>query len=232
MNHEQIALNSLLSKDAILRHKEAGNIIIDPFNLENLGTASYDVTLGQHFFREQNLGPLRNVYSPYSYHDVHDVWGRPQQAISARNLFPPQGLPIPEGISEDDKVILIGPGETILGHTQEFIGGRVCVTTTMHARSTAGRNFLEVCKCAGFGDVGYINRWTMEITNNSRHFAIPLVVGRRLAQIAFHQVDLFSGKDYSQSGKYQDGFDLDDLKRKWLPYMMLPQMWNDREVLK
>ncbi len=33
--------------------------------------------------------------------------------------------------------------------------------------------------------IGYINRWTMEITNNSRHYAIPLVVGRRVAQIVF-----------------------------------------------
>lgn len=57
----------------------------------------------------------------------------------------------------------------------------------MKARSSIGRNFIEVCKCAGWGDVGYINRWTMEITNNSSHYAIPLVVGRRIGQIIFFE---------------------------------------------
>jgi hypothetical protein len=33
------------------------------------------------------------------------------------------------------------------------------VTTMMKARSSLGRNFIEICKCAGWGDVGYINRW-------------------------------------------------------------------------
>lgn len=58
-----------------------------------------------------------------------------------------------------DRIIWITPGETILAHTNEFIGGCKSVTTMMKARSSLGRNFIEVCKCAGWGDVGYINRW-------------------------------------------------------------------------
>lgn len=59
----------------------------------------------------------------------------------------------------------------------------------MKARSSLGRNFIEICKCAGWGDVGYVNRWTMEITNNSRYYTIPLVVGRRVAQIVFFETE-------------------------------------------
>jgi hypothetical protein len=59
----------------------------------------------------------------------------------------------------------------------------------MKARSTWGRNFITVCKCAGWGDVGYVNRWTMEIANSSRNKHIPLVVGRRIAQIVFFEVE-------------------------------------------
>jgi hypothetical protein len=51
--------------------------------------------------------------------------------------------------SDDDRVIFISPQETILAHTQEFIGGRKTVTTMMKARSSLGRNFIEICKCAG-----------------------------------------------------------------------------------
>src|SRR5690348_8641441 len=47
------------------------------------------------------------------------------------------------------------------------------------------KSLISVMQCAGWGDIGYVNRWTMEITNNSRHYSIPLVVGRRCAQIVF-----------------------------------------------
>jgi dCTP deaminase len=100
-----------------------------------------------------------------------------------------------KGIKPSDELIWIFPGETILAHTQQFLGGRKNVTTMMKARSSMGRNFIEVCKCAGWGDVGYYNRWTMEITNNSLHYSIPLVVGRRVAQIVFFETEGTEGKE-------------------------------------
>lgn len=42
--------------------------------------------------------------------------------------------------------LLVRAGETILGHTNEFIGGQGGVTTMMKARSSMGRTFIEVCK--------------------------------------------------------------------------------------
>jgi dCTP deaminase len=103
----------------------------------------------------------------------------------------------------------------------------------MYARSSLGRNFVEVCKDAGWGDVGYFNRWTMEITNNSQHYSIPLVVGRRIAQIVFYEVEPLCVKkdDYvKEGGKYQHSQDLEELKKSWNPLMMIPKMHLDWEV--
>ncbi|MFB6225580.1 MAG: dCTP deaminase [Candidatus Paceibacteria bacterium] len=216
-----------LSDKTILEALESGKIIIDPFYRRNLGTSSYDVSLGPWFFREKKPQNMR-VYNVYNAQHAEQVWGREaeyaQQAQDVLEEFEFIGL------NPDDRVILIEPGETILAHTQEFIGGKQNITTMMKARSSMGRNFLEVCKCAGWGDVGYVNRWTMEITNNSRYYSIPLVVGRRIAQIIFFEVGDILEQDYTSTGKYQQTQDLETIKTNWQPTMMLPKMYNDREI--
>lgn len=225
-----LAARSLLSDRAILRHIEAGTVVIHPFQQGNLSTSSYDVTLGQHYFREQTPQPGQGLYNPYSESMVRRVWGEPQTAEPAGVWSERTGIHL-ENISDDDRIIWIAPGETILGHTNEFLGGRESVTTMMKARSSMGRNFIEVCKCAGWGDIGYVNRWTMEITNNSRHYAIPLVVGRRLAQIVFFDSEgTVDGRSYDDTGKYQTSKHLDDLRAGWQPSDMLPRMYRDREI--
>jgi len=222
---------SLLSDKRILEHIESGGVIIDPFEKENLGTVSYDVRLGEYYYREQAPKSGRTIYNPWNEQDVRAVWGEAQTAEKASSvLAEADSFVTTKGISGDDKIILINPGETILSHTQEFIGGRGVITTMMKARSSIGRNFIEVCKCAGWGDVGYINRWTMEITNNSRHYTIPLVAGRRVAQITFFEVGQTLKGDYSHEGKYQTEEDIEVIKANWKPDDMLPKMWKDREV--
>ncbi len=224
----------LLSNTAILRHFKKGNIVITPFNQKNLGTVSYDVTLGENYYRETRPQEGYTIYNPYSEREVKRVWGEKfEKARPMKEWLANHGdhHELKDGISPSDKVIWIAPGETILGHTQEFIGGgNGIITTMMKARSSWGRNFLEVCKCAGWGDVGYINRWTMEITNNSRYYQIPLIVGRRIAQIAFFEVEPVLDHDYHHGGKYQTHANLSRLKKEWRPPMMLPRLFRDYEI--
>lgn len=221
----------LLSANAILRHIEKGNIIVDPFDKRKLNSASYDVSLGEWFWREQHHGLNSSLYNPYDKDHVEKVWGRePHQAQSAKEVMYRYELSL-NNVAPADLVILLGPGETILGHTEEFIGGRNICIGKLYARSSLGRNFVEVCKDAGWGDIGYFNRWTLEITNNSQYFSIPLVVGRRIAQMVFYEVEpITPDLVYSKRGKYQEGSDLAELKKNWHPEMMLPRMYEDWEV--
>lgn len=221
----------LLSRDAILRHYKEGNIIIDPFDERKLKTVSYDVSLGDWFWREGHPDGRATVHNIYDENSTKRVWQGPFQAEVRDAVSERLGMPL-ENVKPEDKIILLRPGETILAHTEEFIGGKDKVVAKMYARSSMGRNFIEVCKDAGWGDVGYFNRWTMEVTNNSQYFTIPLVVGRRVGQMVFYEVEpMTKAPDYvGEGGKYQHSQDIIEVKSSWNPKMMIPRMHLDWEV--
>lgn len=222
-----------LSDKKILEEIKKGDIVIIPFRKDNLATSSYDVTLGEFYFKENRDSKYHHsIYNIYNKDHTDHVWGtKPEKAELASKALKKYNFSW-EGISPKDKIIFLNPGETILAHTNEFIGGRDHITTMMKARSSMGRNFIEVCKCAGWGDVGYVNRWTMEITNNSQHYAIPLVVGRRIAQIIFFETGPIVDKNYANSGKYQTSTDMKKIMKEWSPLSMLPKLYLDRDIKK
>jgi dCTP deaminase len=220
-----------LSDKRILEEMRSGDIIIDPFREDHLATSSYDVSLGEWFFREQPPKYNHVLYNIWSREHMEHVWGAEnvEHAVVAEEVFQKYRFDW-DGINPSDLVIMMRPGETILAHTVEFIGGRNHITTMMKARSSMGRNFIEVCKCAGWGDVGFFNRWTMEITNNSKNYIIPLVVGRRIAQIIFFETGQIIEKDYAAGGKYQTANNVEELKARWSPSMMLPSLHKDKDI--
>lgn len=223
-----------LSDRRILEEMKKGDIVISPFDKGQLATSSYDVTLGEWFFREQPPQYNHALYNIWDKRHIEHVWGadKVERAVTAKEAFKKYNFDWDGGIRPDDKVIVLRPGETILAHTNEFIGGKDHITTMMKARSSLGRSFIEVCKCAGWGDVGYINRWTMEITNNSKNYIIPLVVGRRIAQLVFFETGQILAKDYAATGKYSSSTDVKKLQKEWKPEMMLPRLWTDKDTKK
>jgi dCTP deaminase len=186
----------MLSDKRILEEINRGNIVIEPFEPRQLGTNSYDVRLGPYYFV-----PNHNVVSVdfTNLEDARAFWQGPMYA--------------------DDGFMHIRPGDTILAHTIEIIGAHNGFTSAMGARSSIGRSCLAVCKCAGVGDVGYISRWTMEISNLS-HAIIRLPVGQRVAQIMFNEVGN-TVKEYS--GKYGS-------RSEWTPEDMLPKLYRDWDL--
>lgn len=219
----------VLSNKEILEEIKNGNIVIGPFNELNLQVNSYDVTLGENFYRE--IEPVDNksfIYNIWDKSDVDRVWEL-DKAKPFQEFFNPEDNIYADGISSTDKIIWIRPQERILAHTQEFIGGKNNITTMMKSRSSMGRSFISVCLCAGLGDVGYTNRWTLEVTNHSRFYTIPLVVGRRIAQIVFFRTGETSSS-YVDSGKYQSSSKNEINENEWKPQDMLPKLYLDKEI--
>ena len=185
----------MLSDKEILLEMQRKNIVINPFDKRQLGTNSYDVRLGEFIARSNSNLKLIDVFDK---NDITNYWK----------------------IQKLNKVLTVFPGETLLCHTTEVIGGRNNIATKMNARSSLGRCGISVCKCAGFGDVGYINKWTMELTNHL-DTAVVLKVGMRIAQISFFKV----GETLKQyNGKYQS--------KVWKPEDMIPRLWEDWELTK
>lgn len=205
----------VLSDNDIKSCIKNGDIICKPFNEKNLGSSSYDVTLGSNYYEWSNNDI--DFYNPYNKEHVQKFWNlkKSQKCTEEQvKLY---------GCKPGSEIIIIKPRQTILGHTIEFIGGVNNITTKMQARSSYGRNCITVCKCAGWGDVSYINRWCMEIENCSP-YPIILTVGERIAQIAFLKTGIV---DKIYSGSYQKEYDISKLEEEWNPEMMLPKLNYD-----
>lgn len=209
---------NVLSDKDIIEYRDNKNIFIEPFNIKNVKSSSYDITLGTNFFREVDNNS--DYYNIYSYESVHNSWVL-NSAPEAGTIFSNYMM----GINASDKIIVLNPQETILAHSEEFIGGINNITTMMKTRSSMRRNYIDVCGSAGWGDVGYFNRWTMEITNFHKQKKIILVCGRRIAQIVFFPTGFVTDK---YTGKYQENnISFEDLATKWSPYSMIPKLWLD-----
>ena len=200
----------MLGKSEIIlrRSDQDPAIVIEPFNEKQLQPNSYDLRLGNWFIRQR--------YTPIDYSNVKtivpqldlrdedcmkDVWNRPEHVI-------------------DNQIFILKPLEFVLSHTREIVGTIHSYSTLLKARSTLARVGLDVCASAGFGDVGYINHWTLALKNLT---AYPLLLcpGMRLCQISFQEVD----SEFSEKEEYHGIYNSRD---EWKPEDMLPKLGTQR----
>ena len=183
----------MLGSKGIIREYNKGNIVINPFNESQVNPNSYDVRLGNWFISPKINGSPLSLEIPES---VEAIWQAPR-LVNYGNIF------------------ILEPGAYVLAHTNEFIGSHKHATL-LKTRSTFGRLFIDICPSAGFGDVGYTNRWTLEIKNNSNNHYI-LHPSMRIAQISFMEV--------KEKGKvYQGAYN----GMTWVPEDMLPKLGIER----
>lgn len=209
---------AVLCDHDIIKEMEKNHIIIEPFNKANLANGSYDVRLGKNYYRSN---PDMKTLNPWNESQIKRYWGQSHIAEKATQENAEE-----LGLNPGEKFICIHPGELILCHTEEYIGGKNHLITMMKARSSLMRSCICVCSAAGWGDVGFTNRWTMEIYNYSPNATIILPVGKRVAQIAFFYTDTPT-RDYVSKGKYQSSTDIKEIMNKWTPDAMLPKLYKD-----
>lgn len=212
----------VLTDKKIKEEFQKGNIVIyDPLdrNVDDfIQNSSVDVTIGEYYYT--NVGGFNNkFYNPWREGDSKLYWN----CLKKANKVQDEDTAKITGLTIGTFYIKLNPGENILAHTEQFIGGKSGITTMMKGRSSMGRSNIEICGDAGWGDIGYINRWTMEIKNkNNCELIIP--VGSRVAQIIF----LYTGEsDNIYKGKYQNSLNINELKLSWEPECMIPKCYQD-----
>jgi dCTP deaminase len=160
----------MLGHNDIYEAVRCGDITIDPFDGEQLNPNSYDVRLGSEVLRYKNQG-------------VKDVKNKDDWKTRSRTISEKQG-------------IVLEPNQLYLSHTREVVGSSVYVPQLTGKSSTA-RTGLSVHVTAGFGDLGYVGQWTLEIVP---YEAVRVYPGMRLGQVYFREV---SDTSVQYNGKYE-----------------------------
>lgn len=220
---------SVYSNTDIRAALKRGHIVIHPYVDKNVAGSSVDVTLGYWYYRTERPSE-GGFYNPFDPDAVEQYFSGALKAEVHKDWAEKHGRKLFKNIPEHHPIIVLRPGERILAHTHEFIGIKAPGTSTMQARSTWGRNGVSVCLDAGWGDPGYINRWTMEIYNNNQHESVVLPVGERIAQIVFYETGKVDEEYKKLSGKYQaeTADELDEIISSWTPDQMLPKAYKDK----
>ena len=202
-----------LSSSLIKQHRIQGKLIIEPFVENQLQPNSYDITIGDHIarFKKENS---KQIYLE------DEAWNFLDASFPIEELYEIQDCP---------RYIPIAAGDRILCHTNEFFGSRYGSAPCLATRSTIARLGLDICGSAGFGDIGYVNRWTLELQNNSPN-NYYIMVGTKVGQVYFNTMPELSGglrlPEHRYDGQYQlhpDGYIYEEMLEAWEPKMMLPR---------
>lgn len=170
----------ILSDLQILSEIEKGNIKIDPFNRECLGSNSYDLHLSKHLA---------------CYKSISGEIGAGCDILDAKKHNEIDHFDIP------DEGIVLYPGTLYLGSTVEFTETLNAVPC-LEGKSSTARLGLFIHITAGFGDVGFANHWTLEIVAT---MAIRIYAGMPVAQIFYQTTgDVSESYKDKKSAKYNN----------------------------
>lgn len=168
----------ILTKEIILKEIKNGNIVIEPFYPDQIGPASVDLHLGNHFRIFEKLNRVFHIEEESNVETVTD--------------------PIEV---KDGESLLLKPGETVLGVTREKITLSSAIAGWLEGRSRFARLGLGVHITSGFLQPGIANYQVLEITNLGPT-SFELSPGLRICQVVFERCEgkaKYEGKFKNQS---------------------------------
>jgi dCTP deaminase len=151
---------SILTKNEILKEVRKGSIKIIPFNKSALGPGSIDLTLSNKFRVFKKLKKVMDASENLNYQDITKL------------------------VTTDS--IVVKPGETILGITQEKITLASNLCGWLEGRSRFARLGLLVHISASFMQPGISNRQVLEISNMGA-VSLRLHAGTKMCQFIFQK---------------------------------------------
>lgn len=181
----------ILSGSEIKKEVSRGNISITPFVESRINPNSYNLTLSEKLLvYGTNIIPrfIDGEAKPYI------VMNGP---LDMKKDNPARQLIIPEN------GLILEPGIVYLGKTNESTFTDKYVPM-LEGRSSIGRLGIHIHITAGFGDIGFNGKWTLEIVATQHVVIYPNV---EIAQIYYHTVQGDTSIQYT-SGKYQNATDV------------------------
>jgi dCTP deaminase len=166
----------LMSDRDIRAQIEAGNIGLEPLNLELIQPSSIDVRLDRFFRLFDN--------HKYAFIDPREEQADLTQMVEVRS----------------DEAFILHPGEFVLGSTYEFVTLPDNIAARLEGKSSLGRLGLLTHSTAGFVDPGFKGHVTLELANVS-NLPIKLWPGMKVGQLCFFQLSSPAETPYG-SAKY------------------------------
>ncbi len=154
---------SVLTRDAIRRELDAGRLVIDPFEDDQLGPASIDLTLGDE------IRVIEPGAEPIAIREDADY------RLHTRRIALDEPYPL-------------RPGATIHGITRERVTLPPNLCGFLEGRSRYARLGLMIHVTSAFVQPGVSNRQVLEMSNVAGH---PLVIhaGTRVCQIVLTRTE-------------------------------------------
>lgn len=162
----------ILSDGSIRRRLEAGDLVIEPLDEQQIQPASVDVRLGNEFL----------IFDSHA-QAVIDPFDVPADLV--RSVKPDEGT-----------AFVLHPGEFMLGTTAEAIALPNDLVARVEGKSSLGRLGLLIHATAGFVDPGWpLGEITLELSNVAR-LPIRLWPGMKIGQLSFHTLDAPAERPY------------------------------------
>lgn len=192
---------SILLSSEIRENIKNGKIVVTPFNEKNLAVNSIDVTLSKYittyeplkiinvngckmFVRDIDKMKLMKNYineSPFKKflsflglrRAIHKIYISMSEENETFDYIIPD-----DGIIFSDEVLYLGSTNEVAG-SEHFV-------PMYDGRSSTARLGFESHISAGFGDIGFVSNWTLEIRVTQ---PVKVYHGQRVGQVYFHKVD-------------------------------------------